>query len=129
MLSIRCLRSCEKLAVHLKKAFCVGNVLAHHRYTDPHNQPELVEIPEQPVTAPAAGGKAAAKLKAINREQTMLAHIYIEAGWTKSITTRCLISSVRAAQLPSGATLSEPHPSDWLPEHAILTTLWHPFRT
>jgi transposase len=43
------------------------------------NQAVLLEIPEQPeVVARAAEVQAAAKLRAINREQSMLAHIYID---------------------------------------------------
>jgi len=42
-------------------------------------QPVLLEIPEQPEVAErSAAVRAEVKLKAVNREQTMLAHIYID---------------------------------------------------
>jgi hypothetical protein len=46
---------------------------------DLENQAELLEIPEQPEVATRAPEvRVAAKLRGIDRGQTMLAHIYIE---------------------------------------------------
>src|ERR1017187_3776702 len=50
----------------------------HNRSMDAPSQPTLVEIPEQPPQQNLAVGRGPVKLRSVNRQQTMMAEIYVE---------------------------------------------------
>jgi len=71
------LRSCEKFCSCNNKVLFILEYLLHTRGMDAPCQPALIEIPEQPPRKQAAQ-HGPLKLRPVNREQTMLASIYVE---------------------------------------------------